>query len=267
MLGKVVSVCVIPSTDRPTLPWVATAAESRQERVWFISEVHFSLAWASKLQVKTCGGQVHKASIVFVQILGKWEHSHRSFTSISFKPGSFIHVKKKKRSCGKVLILVMKFSWWHKSCSCQGRIIPRVSGVPALLGEERGDSREPPCSHQAATSCNAFVNSVFLGAGPGPFKSVNTVLLLFLGLSFDPRGFIFGHSHFPEQCPCPHDEGLCSTSFGSLKHGTLCRPKTFPGWLMATHLMQRVGLKLWIYWAEEQYISPSRVYLSYTTLA
>ena len=119
---------------------------------------------------------------------------------------------------------------------------------------------------QVETSCNALVNSVFLGAGPGLFQSVSIILLLFLRLSFDPWGFIFGNNCFPEQCPHPHDEGLCSTSFGSLKHGTLHRPKAFPSWLMATHLMQRVGLKLWIYWAVEQYISSSRGCLSYTAL-
>lgn len=69
---------------------------------------------------------------------------------------------------------------------------------------------------------------VFLGAGPGLFHSISIILLLFLGLNFDPWGFIFGNNHFPEQCPHPHDEGLCSTSFGSLKHGTLHTPKAFP---------------------------------------
>lgn len=62
---------------------------------------------------------------------------------------------------------------------------------------------------------------VFLGAAPGPFHSISIISLFFLGLNFDPWGFIFRNNHFPEQCPHPHDERLCSTSFGSLKRGTL----------------------------------------------
>lgn len=204
-----------------------------------------------------------------VEFLCKYEAngspSHISLTT-DYKFQVWDVYPKQTKTRGKVLMLVMKVSRWYQSYFCWGRILLCADGPPVLSGKGRGDSQGPPHS-PARHSYNAFVNAVFLGAGPGPFKSVNTILLLFLGLSFDPWGFIFGHSHFPEQCPRPCDEGLCSTSFGSLKHGMLWRPETFPGWLMATHLMQRVGLKLWIYQAVEQYISSSPGCLSYTAVA
>jgi len=55
-----------------------------------------------------------------------------------------------------------------------------------MQGKRRKKEESHHAAQQVETSCNAFVNGVFLGAGPGPFQSVSIILLLFLRLSFDP---------------------------------------------------------------------------------
>jgi len=60
------------------------------------------------------------------------------------------------------------------------------AGFVPMQGKRRKKEESHHAAQQVETSCNAFVNGVFLGAGPGPFQSVSIILLLFLRLSFDP---------------------------------------------------------------------------------